>query len=466
MPYPQPDEGERDPLPPELASVPIPTPYGEFVVRAFEPTPGHVYLALVKGDVAGGRKVLARLHSECLTGDVLGSLRCDCGVQLRAALRMIGAEGGVVLYLTGHEGRGIGLVNKLRAYAEQDRGADTLDANLLLGLAPDARDYGGAAAVLRALGVRSVRLLTNNPGKADGLRAEGIPVDGLVPLPTAPHLRNRRYLATKEARFGHLRPTGELLAEPPPAPSEPLDVSGLLGTPRPRPDRPYVLLKYAQTLDGRIATGTGDSKWISGEEERRVSHLLRASCDAVLVGVGTVLRDDPHLTVRMVPGASPMRVVLDSRLRTPAQANVLSPDAATILFTRRDADGARALALRRAGVTVRRLASSAAGVDLAAVLAELRRMGVQSLMVEGGSAVITSLLAAGAVDRLVVSISPTVVGSGVEAVGALGTGRISDGLRLTNRSMHLVGDDVLLAWDVQPPGTPATGVQPAVPEPA
>jgi 3,4-dihydroxy 2-butanone 4-phosphate synthase/GTP cyclohydrolase II len=434
--------------PAEVAAVGIPTPYGEFLVRAFVTSAGHVYLALVKGEIAGARSVLTRLHSECLTGDALGSLRCDCGIQLRTAVRAVAAEGrGVVLYVTGHEGRGVGLVNKLRAYVEQDRGADTVDANLRLGLPPDSRDYGDAGFVLEALGVRSVRLLSNNGDKADGLRRAGIQVDGLVPLATATHLRNRRYVRTKELRFGHVQPAGADLVELPAAPT---DVTRLLGEARPRPDRPYVLVKYAQTVDGRIATGSGDSKWISGEDERRVSHALRAACDAVLVGVGTVLQDDPHLTVRLVPGASPIRVVLDSGLSTPLDANVLSDDAATIVVTTTDVDERRRGAFAAAGVTVRAVRPGVRGVDVAATLALLRSLGIESLMVEGGSAVITSLLAAGVVDRLVVSVSPTIIGSGVEAVGALGIHRITQGLRLVNRCVYVAGEDMLFGWDVHP----------------
>ena len=312
--------------PREVAAAPIPTPYGEFRARAFESPSGHVHLALVHGEIGDGGSLLTRVHSECLTGDALGSLRCDCGVQLRSALRTVAAEGrGVVLYLYGHEGRGIGLVNKLRAYVAQDAGADTVDANLQLGLPADLRDYGEAAAILRSLGVRSVRLLSNNPGKAAGLRRHGVAVESLQPLRTAATGTTGpiwRPSARGSGTSG--RPGG-----PDELPASPVDVAGLLGSLQARAERPYVVLKYAQTLDGRIAARTGDAKWISGEPERQVAHAMRAGCDAVLVGARTLLQDDPQLTVRMVPGASPLRVVLDSGLRTPLTAKVLSDDAAT-----------------------------------------------------------------------------------------------------------------------------------------
>src|SRR5207244_1952514 len=199
----------RSAAPREVARVTIPTPAGEFDTRAFECADGFVYMAMVKGDVAGGRDVLVRVHSECLTGDALGSLRCDCGPQLRASLRAIAAEGrGVLAYATGHEGRGIGLVEKLRAYMLQESGADTVDANQRLGLPADGRRYGDAAAVLRELGVASIRLLTNNPGKVRALRDEGIAIAAVVPLQTAAHVRNVGYLRTKRDRLRHEPPFG------------------------------------------------------------------------------------------------------------------------------------------------------------------------------------------------------------------------------------------------------------------
>jgi 3,4-dihydroxy 2-butanone 4-phosphate synthase/GTP cyclohydrolase II len=165
---------------------------------------GTEHVALVLGDVAGGTDVLTRLHSECLTGDVFGSLRCDCGAQLEAAMAAISAEGrGVVLYLRGHEGRGIGLLSKLQAYELQDAGVDTVDANTELGLPADAREYSAGAQMLADLGVRSVRLFTNNPAKVTGLTACGVDITARVPLVTAVTPYNLRYLVTKRDRLGH-----------------------------------------------------------------------------------------------------------------------------------------------------------------------------------------------------------------------------------------------------------------------
>jgi 3,4-dihydroxy 2-butanone 4-phosphate synthase / GTP cyclohydrolase II len=165
---------------------------------------GTEHVALVLGDVADGADVLTRLHSECLTGDVFGSLRCDCGAQLEAAMAAIAAEGrGIVLYLRGHEGRGVGLLSKLRAYELQDAGADTVDANLELGLPADAREYSAGVQMLADLGVRSVRLLTNNPAKVSGLTGCGVDVTARVPLATAVTPYNLRYLTTKRDKLGH-----------------------------------------------------------------------------------------------------------------------------------------------------------------------------------------------------------------------------------------------------------------------
>ncbi|MFI1567670.1 bifunctional 3,4-dihydroxy-2-butanone-4-phosphate synthase/GTP cyclohydrolase II [Streptomyces sp. NPDC020490] len=183
----------------------LPTVHGTFTAYGYRSTADGVeHVALVHGDIGDGEDVLVRVHSECLTGDIFGSLRCDCGPQLDAALDRVHAEGrGVVVYLRGHEGRGIGLLSKLRAYELQERGRDTLDANLELGLPADARDYGAGARILQDLGVRSVRLMTNNPEKTDALMRNGLRVTGREPMPVQAGEHNLRYLRTKRDRMGH-----------------------------------------------------------------------------------------------------------------------------------------------------------------------------------------------------------------------------------------------------------------------
>ena len=183
----------------------LPSRHGAFRVFAFEsPSDGKEYAAVVRGEVAGAEGVPVRLHSECFTGDVMGSLRCDCREQLEAALNFIGAAPrGAVVYLR-QEGRGIGLANKIRAYALQDRGLDTVEANLALGFKDDQRRYDIGADILRLLGMRSVYLLTNNPSKQIGLELLGIPVLGRIPLRVEPNEHNAFYLDTKRRKSGHL----------------------------------------------------------------------------------------------------------------------------------------------------------------------------------------------------------------------------------------------------------------------
>lgn len=192
----------------QVTSAPIPTAHGEFVCHAWRAqTDNAEHLAFVRGDVTGGEPVLVRVHSECLTGDVFGSQRCDCGRQLDDALHAIDEAGrGVVVYLRGHEGRGIGLEHKLAAYNLQDRGYDTVDANLELGLPVDTREYGVGAQILLDLGVAQIRLMTNNPAKYRGLEGYGLEIVERVALPPVVTAHNIAYLRTKRERLGHLLP--------------------------------------------------------------------------------------------------------------------------------------------------------------------------------------------------------------------------------------------------------------------
>ncbi|WP_137719715.1 GTP cyclohydrolase II [Methylobacillus flagellatus] len=190
----------------KIATSKLPTETGEFDIHIYqEIKTGLEHVALVKGDITHGQDVLTRVHSECMTGDIFGSQRCDCGEQLHLAQQRIQTEGtGVLIYLRGHEGRGIGLSNKIRAYALQDHGLDTVEANLALGLPVDQRSFAIAAEMLKCLKVSSIRLMSNNPDKNSSLQRHGVTVNAIVPLRIPANANSRKYLETKASKLGHL----------------------------------------------------------------------------------------------------------------------------------------------------------------------------------------------------------------------------------------------------------------------
>jgi len=409
----------------------LPTRHGDLRIHVFRLGDDTEVVALVRGEIAGDDPVLVRLHSECLTGEALGSLRCDCGEQLEAGLQQVGrAERAVLLYLR-HEGRGIGLFDKIRAYALQDGGLDTVDANVALGLPIDGRDYAAGAAVLHKLGVRRARVLTNNPAKLQALAEHGIEVVERVPIEALPNAVNVTYLRTKAHRMGHLL-DGEPFVSPAP---------GSNG----HHTRPAVTVHYAQTIDGRIAARTGDAHWVSGESSLRLAHELRASHDAVMVGIGTVLADDPRLTVRLVEGRSPVRVIVDSKLRIATGANVLADRSTrTIIATTPDATEERARAIRAVGGEILRAhADDTGAVDLADLLRRLRGIGIGSLLIEGGRGIITSALRGHLLDHLTVCIAPKVIGEGVDAVGDLHIDYLRQALTFSRARFVTCGEDLI-----------------------
>lgn len=434
----------------QTASARIPTTDVEFRLVLYENDGDDKdHLALVYGDISD-TDVLVRIHSECFTGDVLGSLRCDCGEQLEASMRMIAEHGaGVLLYLR-QEGRGIGLLDKLRAYNLQDDGYDTVDANLALGHGADERDYTVAALILNDLGVRAVRLITNNPDKIDSLKGYDIDVSERVPVPSQPNRHNGDYLRAKVDRMRHML---ELGSSPTPFPPELdgalVDLEDRMAAHRKQTGRPFVTLSYAQSLDGSIAARPREPLAISGPDAMALTHRLRATHDAILVGIDTLIADDPQLTVRKADGDDPIPVVLDSQLRFPPSAQLLDPSGpCPWIATGHDADPARAAALEARGACLLKLPTDANGqISLPALLAQLGEQGMRSLMVEGGSQVLSSFLRRHLADHVIVTVAPMFVGGvpGIREIQPEGLNGHARFPRLTDVSHHALGDDLVLS---------------------
>ncbi|WP_122262627.1 GTP cyclohydrolase II [Ornithinimicrobium cerasi] len=433
------------------ADTTLPTRHGIFRLTAYRDTAGTEHVALSVGvtdDHRPGATPLVRLHSECLTGDALGSYRCDCGEQLQHALRTIAASGhGTLVYLRGHEGRGIGLVEKLRAYALQDTGLDTVDANLALGHPADARGYDAAAAILHDLGLHRVRLLSANPAKERALRDLGITVVGREGIAVRTRPENARYLATKRARMGHDHPLVEdewpalLAGEVPGRGQLSLRYGDLV-----RHRGPLVLAQLGQSLDGFIASRTGDARFVTGPQDREHLHRLRALVDAVVVGAATARADDCRLTVRDVPGPHPVRVVLDPRRTLPPDAALLTDGTAPTTWV----VGPGVHPVPPPAPHVRVVTWPAEGVmEPALVLSLLADHGLHRVLVEGGGRLVSAFVTAGVVDRLYLTTAPVLVGDGVPGIRVGGQDRMADALRPTARRW-LAGEDVVTELVLRP----------------
>lgn len=438
-----------------LTSTRIPTVDGEFTLSLYENSADDKdHLALIYGQVETKENILVRVHSECFTGDVLGSLRCDCGEQLNASMRHIAEEGaGILLYLR-QEGRGIGLLKKLKAYDLQDEGYDTVEANQMLGHGADERDYSIGAQILKDLDIESIRLLTNNPEKIESLEAYGISVAERIPL--QPHLNrhNTDYLQTKAERMRHLLELGPLNTGQQENPHS-TDLAALQQRSEAhfrREGRPFITLSYAQSLDGSIAASDQTPLAISGSESLSFTHRLRAAHDAILVGIGTILSDDPRLNVRHTDGAHPTPIVLDTELRFPTDARLLQREGPKpVIATNESASEERKAALERLDATVIRLNCDQQGICLDALVGALADRNLKSVMVEGGTGVITSFLRRRMVDHLVLTIAPMFVG-GQPALKNLRSTTDGDPVdacypRLDQVQYRWLGEDLVLEGD-------------------
>lgn len=439
-----------------LTSARIPTPEGEFSLSLYDNSQDNKdHLALVCGDVTGKEDVLVRLHSECFTGDVLGSLRCDCGEQLNISMRRIAEEGqGVLLYLR-QEGRGIGLLSKLRAYNLQDEGYDTVEANRILGHGADERDYAIAATILDDLEVSSVRLLTNNPEKIESLDEYGVNITERAPLEPHVNRHNAEYLRTKVNRMRHILDLGPVNGA-----SQGTGHGASLLSLRQRADQyfketgfPFVTLTYAQSLDGSIASDDGSPLQISGKQSLQFTHRLRALHDGILVGIGTVLADDPRLNVRHTEGDHPVPIILDSTLRFPRDARLLdTPGPSPLIFTGPDPDPEHRTALEDQGATVLEFECAPdGGVCLEDVLEALGARGITSVMVEGGTSILTNFLRQQHAQRVIMTIAPTFVGGtpSIDQICPTDEGQVAldEFPRLKNIQQQWYGEDLILEGD-------------------
>jgi len=428
----------------------LPTDHGTFTLRSYT-YEGVTHVAMTLGEPASSDAPLVRMHSECLTGDVLGSHRCDCGDQLTAALEAISSYGtGILLYLRGQEGRGIGLENKLRAYALQDtEGLDTVEANRALGLPDDARDYRVAAEMLTHLGCQRIRLLSSNPAKSDALTEHGITVVQRLNLQLPDRPENSAYLQSKRQRMNHDVPNGH----PDLNHSLELDVYKTIAT------HEEVLAQLAQSEDGFIAARSGDAEFVSGELDRRHLHCMRAAVRAVLVGAGTVAADNPRLTVRAVEGENPVRVILDPRARIPRDSTVLqSGEAPTLWLVGADATVPENLAEH---VTVARLPQTTDDkIDPHAVINLVREHVSGSILIEGGGQTVSDFLAAGALDRLFLTKAPVLIGDGVPGIRFDGSREMAKALRFPFRR-YIFGQDVCTEYMLSPAARKHSAQMPA-----
>lgn len=425
----------------------LPTAHGLFTLRTYTHD-GTAHAVMSIGDPAMVDAPLVRVHSECLTGDALGSHRCDCGDQLSASLAAIAHAGdGILIYLRGHEGRGIGLENKLRAYALQDTGLDTVAANRALDLPDDARDYSAAAAILHELDCPQITLLSSNPSKVSALEALGITVADRLSLQVQDRPENAGYLEAKRRLMDHIDHTHVDQTE-----TNTEGTDSALSTETTEPTVPTlavydtiasgdeVVAQLAQSQDGFIATSNGDAQFVSGQIDRAHLHRIRASVGAVLVGCGTVVADDPQLTVRAVPGKNPVRVVLDPHGRIPATATVLtSPEAPTLWLT-----GAEVVPRPDIGDHVRMVrlpATTEDEVSPAAIVSLIHEYVSGAILIEGGGRTVSSFLSAGVLDRLFLTSAPVLIGNGVPGIRFKGTEVMAEALRRPFRRYRF-GEDM------------------------
>ena len=360
------------------ASTNLPTNFGEFLVNVYAAENGQEALAIISGTIKKNEKVAVRVHSSCLTGEVLGSLKCDCKSQLDYGLKYISENGGVVVYLP-QEGRGIGLTNKIKAYSLQEQGYDTVDANRELGLADDARTYNDAVEILSELGINKVQLITNNPSKVSSLIDLGVDVCERIPLPLISNPHSVDYLETKRKRMGHLY---HEIDETQHTKTSSITLS----------ERPVVHLNFVLNGEGKIASESGKALPLSCQQDRQRVHELREVYSAVAVGARTWRMDQPQLTARKEflgrePRRQPSRVIFAGNQKCTFTQGIRQ----TFVIGSKQKKS-EAIHIR------------AEDHSLVKSLSSLYQHGVDSILVEGGLTLLRSFIRERAFDKLTIFV--------------------------------------------------------------
>lgn len=420
----------------------IPVSGREFYVYLYQDFDNLEHLALVMGDVRGKQNVLVRIHSECLTGEAFNSQRCDCGEQLKQSIQMISDDSlGIIVYLR-QEGRGIGLAKKLQAYNLQDNGYDTVDANIALGHKPDERDFTIAASILKDLGVKSIKLISNNPGKFKPLIDSGIVINSRIPILPRLTPENTLYIKTKISRMNHKIDFNGLSSSSPEREMILRYVVRKIRNHRYR-NRPFITLSYAQSLDGCISKDKNKSMVLSDEESMILTHQIRSIHDAILVGIGTVLTDDPQLTVRKVQGKNPQPIILDTNLKLPPNAKLLKETNSPWIISGKDSDVKKQKILEDLGAKVFRLPVKNNNIDLHRLISKLVNENIGSVMVEGGAEIISSFMVDKLADFVVSTVTPTIIGRGVRPLEQVPI-KMDKMISLQNAKYVQIGKDLIV----------------------
>jgi len=426
-----------------VVSARLPVLEGEFKIHLFKDDDDEGHVALVMGNVKDKENVLVRVHSECLTGDVFGSIRCDCGEQLRQSIQIIIEEGlGILLYLR-QEGRGIGLHSKLRAYNLQDEGYDTVDANIALGHDPDERDYNIAALILKELNISSIRLLSNNPLKFEPLIDSGIKISERIPLKPRITSENVSYLKTKISRMNHILDIDALSPTTPERESIIRDISRRIKNSQNK-NRPFITISYAQSLNGFIAKTKKEPIKLSGKESLILTHQIRSIHDAILVGIGTILADDPQLNTRLVKGRNPRPIILDTHLKFPVKSKLFKNSSSLPwIVIGEKVDKAKFSTLEDRGAKILQISLKDDKIDLSVLLPYLARLGIRSIMVEGGADVISSFVKEKLVDLIISTLTPYFISNGLPILSQNLSNSKNKRMALKNFKYIQIGRDLI-----------------------